>query len=506
LAGAGKRLGNESWVLLAWALISLPAFLISPALDDWFTAAPYHQFDWAMLRPHLFWRPLEVLNRTLAAKFLFFYPGYLHLSAVVGHGACALLLLRILRSNRLPSQLQDTASLRTAGVLLFVVAPGLVAPVWSVDGAIQIWSTMFGLAATHGLVTSRQRRRRPVAWLAWLALAALSKESGLGWSIAAPLIAWAMRSGNAGESTKDSSTRSLVWELCVAALFVSLYFLVRYLLVDAEAPVLAGGRYQLQFSPWLLLRNAAMVFGVAISTVDTVFLLSKTGNAWLGLATGSLSLPLLFMLCRGVLRKGANLRVLGAWSVAALAIVGPHLPLGRVSEMYAHPLVAVLVLFFVSELEKRRLTATRSLPRAARLAFALTLIAVLAVNLHKVTAMWNTAEGAAKVGRRVAKRVGGSPLKRICAVVPSNWKAPGYSVFLAAPGPASAWGLSVRSQLGYREPYPGAVHRVHRRVECPTATDLVLVFSETGELAEIEPSTVLSGAKNLEARLPRNLK
>ena len=422
-----------------------------------------------MLRPHLFWRPLEVLNRFVAGKLLFFYPGYFHLCAAVAHGACMFLIWRLLTRTR------ATPSVRTAGIALFAIAPGLVAPLWSVDGAAQIWSTAFGLAATLSLA-----RGRRYGWLFWLVLAALAKESGLGWSVAAPMIVLAVEGGRSGTELETATARSLGTAMLGAAAVVAVYFVARSLLVDPEGIPFVAGRYQLQFSPWSWLRNAAMIIGVAVSTVDTVFLFATSGTAWLGAGLAGLGLPLLFVVIRSALKQIAP-RTLGAWFVAILAIVGPHLPLGRVSEMYAHPLVALLTLLFASRLGETPAPSART----TRWAFSLALVGAFAVNAHKLSAMIETGERAREVGVRIAAQVNGELPTKICAVVPKDWQAPAYSVFLASPGPASAWGLSVRSQRGYRNPYPGAVRRVKRRADCPAAAEMVLRFSKAGQLVGI---------------------
>lgn len=416
--------------ILAWAVMSLPALLVQPSGDDWGTSSPLFTLHWGSLRPHLMWRPIEpVLRWLIGLAPGTLYPGASHIFVVAGHAMTGWFAYRLLREAKVSYW---TAGLATAAAMIL---PGAGAAVWSVDSAIQTWSSGCGLWAVFLLMTSR-RRRWPVAWLAPAALSMVWKESGTAWPVAGPLLAALLASWSQPVDWRRTG-RSLILGLGLLAC----YLVLRTVLAQTSGLGADGGRYSLSLSPLVLGRNLGILGVAAFLPVDTVALLGEPRNLGLAVVTALLGVPMLVFCVLAWARLTTGLRTLLATAVI-LVVAGPHLVLGHVSEMYAHPIIVAATLVFTPAL--CQFGGRRWLLAAAVLCM---FFGSLISDAHKLAVMIATGHGARQIGTAIAAEHP-QPPRLMCAVQPATVKA-GYSVFQMSPGLASGWGASALQAWGW---------------------------------------------------------
>ena len=413
--------------------VCVPAFFILPSIDDWNTSRPIFDFDIAMFSPRLFWRPFEELMRWAAGRNIALHRWIFHGIAVFGHVGGTLLLYRIL------CRVQVAAGPALAGAMFFTVSPAVAAGVWSVDSAIQTCSTCFGLASVWFLI-SKPGADGTVLGLGCAAVAALWKESGLAWFVAAPIFAAAL-------TVHSSRPRRHLVRVGAGLCGAALYFAIREVLAAADGTGAEVGRYALQWHPLIWAKNAAMLLGVSCSTVDTVSLFG-TGNLWAAAISFAGGLPLLlWAIGRGL----GRFRTFGFWSgaVAVAALIAPHIVLGHVSEMYAYPVTAGIVLWFVGVLR-----VGEHAERFARWSLGIAFVVCFAVSAHKWTEMYRTGQRAKSVAVQILQHYGSPEAvpKQVCTLVTSENRVAGYSVFYASPPSASNWGRSIWAETKWRRP------------------------------------------------------
>lgn len=462
------RRPEVAWIVLSWLLISLPSFWVYPSLDNWSSSRPMTNVSWDILMPRLFWRPLEMVNLALVGALPFLYPWYLHLLAALGHGASGLAVHQLARR----AGAGPTAA--ACATSLFLVSPAVGAAVWNVHGVTQTWSTAFGLGSAWAYVTFRDGWAG-ASWIGLAALAALWKESGLAFFVAVPVLGELARlSGGRGEGNIPS--RRVVAGILMGLAGIGVYLLVRRALAPGASLGLPRGPYALQADPLLWGRNLLMLLGVSLTTIDTVALFGFPRRPMWALASLAAGLPLLGVLVVSMLRSWG----LERWRLAALgvlAVSAVYLPMGHVSEKYAHPLVAVLAILLAGGAA----TATHGLPRRSLTgALALFLISAAAVDVHKLTEMIRTGRGAEAVAGRIAAQTVGEPPVRVCVVAVGRENARVYSIFQGEPGPASGWGLAVLPRWNWR--FPRSVSRADKREDCSADRDALWTVSVDGEV------------------------
>ncbi len=544
-------------LVLLGLTISVPAFLILPGADDWTTSVPIPDWEWSNLLPGLFWRPFEQLMRgPILGNFPVLYPLLPHLAAVFGHllsGWLVFLLVGKLLNGCLthcavggPSTAQDTLaadqeSPMAAGswnpaimaALLLLVMPGGMAAVWSLDSMVQTWSTACGLYALYLVLrageggdrgTGGNRGKHRWLWVIPCWGAVLFKESGISWFVVAPLFWLFSRTAPFRSHPRFGSFKIFggLFRVGVGAILV--YFVLRFSLsgvfgLGSEA----GNRYAVHWDVVKWFVHGLMLLGVAALPVDTVALFGREPDYWRAVVTLLPAVPLFFLLGWALFRmiRGASAgrrKREGEWEswgkawrrawaleptlflpivcVAAILAVlaAPHVPMGSVSEMYSHPLIAVLALLVGLIIGKNQMSfaaaggagfsadgeqahgrqrlwgasspaistpVSSSVLRRGRAklwgpvwmaAVVMFVIGSLCINYHKFTEMRAAGLAAEAVGERMAATLGPEPVDNLCVYRFDTDVQLGYSVFQMRPDQASGWGKSVISHWGWRAP------------------------------------------------------
>ncbi|MFH1131038.1 MAG: hypothetical protein V1754_06865 [Pseudomonadota bacterium] len=451
------------WIGIAWILMCVPAFWILPALDDWGTSAPIAHFSWDLLRPGFFWRPIEKLNRVFLGHFPGALPFYPHLVAVLGHALSGWMVYQLCKKLGASSRLGVISS------IVFLVSPAVAAAVWSVDSAVQTWSTACGLSAVWAYML-RNRRQAFGIWLLMSFLALFWKESGVVWFFAAPLF----RELQLGRETGTVGVwRRLCAGIGVACIAMVAYFAFRW--GFARSFSLGGDdRYSLLLNPAIWIRNFSMLVGVAATTIDTIAIFGPSPRYLVGAMSIIFSIPLLgFLFVWAVRNRSLRKGVISL--MAFFVVLGPHVLLAKVSEMYAHPIVAALAILLVVGGFG---TLNSGWHKGAKIALFLFLVGAVFVDAHKWFVMMETGRKADVVGRTIAEHTGDSPPASICIVRKSPTKKFGYSVFSAPPGPASQWGVAARQHWGWE--HQVKIFHEETIAKCPQDSERIVDLAMDG--------------------------
>jgi hypothetical protein len=423
---------------LVGLLFGLPCLAIGPAGDDWFTAHPWLTFPWPYLVPQgAFWRPLEHVVYWLGGLVLAWHIHVCHLAAIFGHVASVAVLCLLLEGMGVVRLVAFLA----AG--LVALHPATAAAVWSVDSNLQTWSTAFGLLAC--LLALRGQKW---SWLVAAIVASLWKESGTAWFVAVPMLRLTTetRRGIGPQKLRAGLRASRGW-FATGLLGATVYFAARFALSGHLSLGAGGGRYAFGLDPLVWTNNAALLLGAVVVPADTVAILGRAHSLVAGLAPALLAVPFLAVVLRKLARSVVG-RAVWPWLafLMLLAVTAPHIFIGHVSEMYAHPLVlAITVPTCLLLAEQQRISA-----RSASLLLVPLLLAFLIVDVSKYREMLATGrlgEVFARQNRAVAE-----PYRKsgVCFVPDDrgDWGR-GYSVFQLDTAPAAGWGKAMVLEWGW---------------------------------------------------------
>ena len=441
--------------LIVVASVSGAAFLLPSAVDDFWTTRPLFSLGFNDLLVHgPLWRPFETLYLRSLGTFAELHDVYAHTVTLVGHFLSVWMLLVLLRNYTALSE-----RTRLLLVLAFACHPGAIMAVWSLDSAVQTYSTFWGLAALLAYL-----RGSRFTFLIFALFAVLSKESGASWFVLPPFIA-ALRDelkfdeALKAESVIDRAAQRTLWtklfvDVMLGLLVFGGYWLLRQSLTAPDAFVAMDGSYQLAFtSPSQWLKNFASLGGVAATTIDTVAVFAEPRSPFLAGFTLALSLPALFSLSALFLAlpRTALFFVLAVFVVVA----GPHLPMGQVSEMYAYPLVAVLALVAGIATDhhwrrREKSSVVSGFLRRAPWIIGICFLGMFITDVHKGLAAFETGDIAKDVALAASTALGGTPPETLCVLEQET--SGGYSGWKQGPIQASAFGLSVETTTAWRLP------------------------------------------------------
>ena len=443
----------------------VPAFFILPSGDDWSTSQPIYVFTLDLLRPHTFWRPFEELLLVVVGWNAAWHPGLLHLAAILGHAASTLLIFWIAKI------VTGSSKKSVVAAVLFAVFPSNAAAVWSVDSAIQTFSTSFGLLALYILVSYRSLSSVLLAGACCL-VAALWKESGIAWLVAAPAFAAVVKDLKFANSSFPVY-RNLLFQLVVALLLLAIYFFLRGVLALDHAFGPGSGRYALQMNPWLWLESSIMLLGIAITATDTIALF-KDENYIVAALSFLITIPLLIWLL--LTARGSSKKHLSLIALALAALLSPHVVIGQVSEMYAHPVTAGAIVSTLLIINTKPVDN-----KLVPVIVSLTIVLASFVSAHKWFEMHETGLRAAAVANRIEAHyeVGGFP-GVVCTIQDKTNSGRPYSVLYMDAPIASGYGRSVLPRSGWELPYQ--ISRAPDVVSCPKNAEDIWYITLDGDV------------------------
>jgi hypothetical protein len=477
----GSNFGLAAITVVSCAFMVVPAFWIMPALDDWAASAPIAKFTPDLLLPNgTLWRPFQHLFRV--AAFWFPYPAFAHAMNALGHLASIALVATLAR------QCGGSKVSICWAALTYSVAPAVGAAVWSVDSENQIWSNVCGLLSAVFLI-GNSNFWRVVAWFVFAFLATLWNEGGIAWFIAAPLLNVFAHQSTFETNESDTSSKGhprkiylrCAKDVALGLLGITVYFGVRFSLQGSVALGVGGTRYGVGFHPLKIALHEAMLNGLALSTVDTLAVMSPRPAVELAVCTLILGLP--FMLRN--FRHCANSWSFSRWCFASLicaVVVGPFALMGHVSEMYAHRSAAVIAVMFVGSIGSTARTGQRSI-QTGWVLVALAVTASLVGNAHKLWAMIDLGQSSLAVGRQVAAMIGSAAPSRLCSICDPPETHIGYSIFEASPDLASNCGLAARMFWGWERSVK--IRIVPKPSACQVEDENVIRVSPSGHVEKL---------------------
>jgi hypothetical protein len=466
MVGNSKQYTQDlAFVVVVAAAFAAPAFLVQPALDDFTTVRPYlSNMPASAFLPTHFFRPFEQCLRWVTGRVPTAHVPLMHGVTALGHVLSAVLLFFVL--------VPRGQKLARASAAIFASSAALGAAVWSLDSAIQTWSTAFGLLA---VLLYRAYSQGPKAglWLLAALGAVLWKESGLSWCLLAPLVF----AFEAYITCGNVDWRRLRAAGALVLALIAAYLALRHAFASEEGLVVGDGRYNVHLSPLVWLRNGLQLGGVAATAADTVALLGEPGRRTWGVLSLLLSSPLVVIAVSDTWRMRGPRVVCAAVALVVVAM-GPHLLMGHVSEMYAHPVAAAWCLALVSN----------GTPRPSQLRAAVVALFVatsLVAGVSKASQMIETGKAAARVGAELARQWPYSSAPRtLCLVPDATIDGRGYSVFQAPGAKAAMWGRALSGQWGWR--FPESYIERASAAECRGSGADGVVFFGAGDTAVLE--------------------
>lgn len=466
---AKNPLARAFFFIAAFA-VSAATFLVRPAGDDWTTMTPLVPWDWASLRPGLFWRPFEAALRGLLGACPSAFPALPHALALLGQLLASLCLLRLLRLARV----SDRLAYGLAG--LTWLWPANAAAILSVDTAGQTLSTGFGLLATLALCSHRPFVRH--LWLMCCALGVFWKESGIAWLVAAPVLAGYLTHP---QENPSKLVKRAAPQFAEAAILSALYFGARFVLASNATLGSAEGRYSITLNPLILAKNFAMQAAVALIPLDTVSLFSDPRRLSLAFLPAIIAAPGLAILAWKT-RKSYSVSEIFVFSAAFLALASPHMILSHTSELYAHSLSFILFLSLgVGATRATTLAAAASVRGNIFFGFWLFAIAgVFAFGL-KSQHMIENGNRATQIARDFRACHVNQPTE-VCAVVTSTRR--GYSVFDMGPAAASGHGKFTTSEWNWK---PSTARVVDDIAECAKGSAAIVFSADSWIISGCSP-------------------
>jgi hypothetical protein len=242
------------------------------------------------------------------------------------------------------------------------------------------------------------------------------------------------------------------------------------------------GRYAFYPNPLVWLKNAAMLLSVAIIPVDTVAMFGNGHKLARGLAPAFLALPFGTVALLTFWQKPRARPVcLFFGALMVLAVMAPHLLIGHVSEMYAHPITFALAV--VGAL----LLATRWPNRSTRLtqfAIASMLVAFIFVDLQKYREMLATGRRSETFAQQNREFLSPARDRGVCFLPDDHQEwAGGYSVFQMDTAAAAGWGKAMVLEWGWGS--YDAITVARNLEECPAGA-LRLNLASDGSLRPVK--------------------
>lgn len=307
-------------------LLALGAFFILPSDDDFYSLpAPHVLESWNVFLPNgAFWRPIDAAWGILMGKCVGAFPYLNHLMVLLLYAFCVYGLARTLDYCRVGRMTKNLS------MGIFLLSPALVATVYSIDSINQVLCTAFGIASVL-----LYRKQKIVSYLMMI-LALFSKESGIAWLVATPLLSLVIEEEQQGSVCIDlKKYKQLVKPYIGSFLIIGGYFVLR-LLLRQPGVMETSGNYAGGLGLNSLM-GLVMLMGVSLTTIDTVALFLERN--WI-VVIASVVVSLLFLIV--FLRKFICLRRtywlrLFECLVITMMLTAPHLVMGHPGEMHAFP-------------------------------------------------------------------------------------------------------------------------------------------------------------------------
>jgi hypothetical protein len=417
-------------ISLCTPFLLMATITILPTFDD-FTTLQSPQFTpllHELLLPNdSFWRPFDYLFGCLLGRHIWLFPALNHIVITLGHAANAVLLWAVCREFKLSHTAADIAT------LFFFFSTATLGTTLAVDGLNQTFSQLWGLAALHVYIKTRQKPLKHVLWPLLVMMAALSKENGLAWAVVIPLLAFTFSITGKRTALRDTGI----------GLLTALAYLTARLLLAVTADI--NSEYT-EATLASHLKDLLQLLAFTFLPIDYMSLLYAPSRNWLlAAATLLLAMPFVGVMFFGNTTTGFRNKRFWGLLAAFLIIVSPHLlTLVSIMHNYAGLSLAAIITAFLID-------SNRFQGRTVITAFLLFTLSAAVADVHH----FMYARQSGFLGRQMASQVidltKGEPENVACITVCDD-ATPKYSSFGVRPVDCFAWGESVRYYTGYRWP------------------------------------------------------
>jgi len=387
----------------------------------------------------LLFRPLAVLSSFLTDPVTRSCPLVVTLQCVVlGIGALGLDCIGVARFSG------DKAS-RSLTLLLWLLHPSTSISLWQMDTLSQTASAAAGLWLFALASGSWRPRFHTAAWVAVTGIGLLTKETFLGWVVAAAC--WCIYDAYIFRDWRHRVGEGLSFA-------IALVYLVWRASVWGTSVLASEGTYSLHLGVTML-RNMALCLGGLFSFGPTHALLvsSPPRLPWLMASLGTISAVAVFFIY-GIRRP----RAAAGWFLLVLLSLTPVLGMGHVSDLYLFGPNAIIAIGLAEAwimLSQSSLTVARTL-----------LVACVGIGLaghasraYHFDLTWSYSRELAAQLERMPSKKAGLPVHRACsAMSPVH-----YGAYIVAP--LNALNIEVTAALAQSRGYP-LPPEASSRLEC----------------------------------------
>lgn len=466
-------------ILLIYFIFTLT---ILPAADDWTLAAAPVMDDgkFNLLLPNrIFWRPFEGMLAYFLGQVPSCFPKLNHCLVMLAHMFLCICLYRVL------FKITQNTLATFSGLMFFMLSPGIIATVMSIDAINQSWTLLFGVIACwcFNYASIFNKKKFYILYFLAAVIAVLFKENGIVWFLAPVLLAIVKE-----YSQTDYDLNILFYEHYKALIFGGLgcvlYFIVRFCLMGTVALGANSGSYVIKFSAFNVLKNLAIILGGSLTTIDTLSLFLLPRNLIIVGITLLVSLSLMVWMIKSLLSFYAHKRKF--ITILLLVVINifislPHIFMGTVGEMHAYQMVFgfALILGLLIHYQEQNL-------KTLKLVFIPLFICMILVSGHKIYAMYHYGLVTHNYLVTHEKYFKNTPKNVLVYYI--NDCEDGYSVFAQPMGEGLDYGRAFRSQWNWLDSHKFTIKRINLGQEnminkqFDESKDTIFVLYKSGDL------------------------
>ncbi|KAA6348780.1 hypothetical protein EZS27_003758 [termite gut metagenome] len=440
--------------LFIFIFVTAITLFLWPTSDDWSTMLPCYDFNLSALLPTVvFWRPFEYLFSIFLGFIPWSYPYLNHILVVIAHFFIAYILYWMCK------KFEFNKKIAIGVVLFFLFSSGATGTVLSVDSLNQAYSTLWGLLSFVVLLKCKKFLKY-LFWVLFCFIAALCKESGIVWFCASPMLFFALRINTIESVFKKSELISFSRNLGLGLLFVVLYFIIR-LSLQPEGVELGAteGRYHLSFS-LSIIRNIAVLFGGAMTSIDSIALFLSPRNYLLLFLTVVLNIPLLLCIlfyAKQLIHDGKKTGQVILLVIIAVVVSSPHLVMKKAGEMHVYPTLFIVSLVF-GILFNTYSYSTEKRKSLGKICVVLFFISVIITDTHKWLSVYHYGMSSYNLSKEIFQHTPLPPPDK-ALLINVKYDEPGYSIFHQSPYYAIGKGEAVKYFYNFK--YPKVINRIN---------------------------------------------
>jgi hypothetical protein len=423
------------FVFLVFLLI-----LIKPAQDDW-NQTKYFYFRWQNLLPGTFWRPLEALFGGFTGIFPNAFPFIHHLVVALGHVVAIYFLEKLCWRAGIKNQAL------LFSILFFAISSGVVAAVYSVDGASQVWALTLGVIAMTVFI-EKKGIIKYIGWLFLSTLATFSKESGIVWFVVVPLFSIVVNNHSIQAFYHNKIQFKRFWiDLLIGIIFSITYLSLRVLIKNDHILGVANPteRYSLNLAPWSIIQNFVMLLGTSITSINTIDIFIPPRNYFLLILSIVLNIPFLLMILFLLFKKIKGKQNMFTISVLLLIIVVVSSPplITKTWEIHAYPTVFAFALIFGVILNRIEWKAL------VKIVILLFFISSIITNTYKWICIYKYGVSGDQLAKSIVKQSSEIPVNVLLIWVDRDKH---YSVYVNQPVQAFGMGEGIKRYYNWEYP------------------------------------------------------